>query len=101
MRLFEQVAPDGVMKSSSVAYSAPNLGTEEDSMKREYGTHPEDPVSQPDPGSLSRSNTRGLSRQWPADRGDVGSDTQRPSDGHALEYLGGASSAGTSFGVPE
>jgi hypothetical protein len=60
MTLFGQVAPNGVTKVPSAAPSNanPSLGTEDDSAKREYGTHPEDPkqeLQSPPPFSRSAS----------------------------------------------
>ena len=42
-RLFGQIAPNGVTKLPDATTSYTSVGVEDDSSKREYGTHPEDP----------------------------------------------------------
>ena len=45
--MYSQIAPNGVTKIPSFNSGSTNLGMEDDSAKREYGTHPEDPKEEP------------------------------------------------------
>lgn len=52
--MYRQIAPDGVTKVLTTKSGNLHLGMEDDSAKREYGTHPEDPGSE---GSSSEGDS--------------------------------------------
>ena len=87
--MFDQIAPNGVTKAPSLGRSNTNLGMEDDSAKREYGTHPEDPQpeSSQEPDSPAHDSADGTDPTTDGSKRKASSQTYEGAEAPGCPFL--------------